>query len=97
MEPAGSASELDGRAFRVVGMACRAVPQARAAVDALVSIKGWDALVARRDGLSGAHLYADLRAAGLAQVGIQKHHVVCIAGRRLDLAAHQERVLVADQ
>src|SRR5512136_911152 len=96
MEPTGSAPELDGRAFRVVGMARRAVPETRATVDALVPVEGLDGLVTDRDGLPGAHLAAGLRAAGLAQVGIQTAHVVRVPGRRLDLAAHQQRVLVAD-
>ena len=47
-----------------------------------------------RDGLARAHLDAELGAAVAAQRGIEEDDVVGVAGRRLHLAADQQRVLV---
>ena len=50
--------------------------------------------LARRDGLAGTELDADFRAALLAQFRVEEDDVIGVAGRRLDLAAEQQRVLI---
>ena len=52
---------------------------------------------ARGDRLAGAHLDAQFGDAALAEIRIDEAHVVGVAGRRLHLAAHQQRVLVRHQ
>ena len=66
-------------------------------MDAFLAIKRRHAVFAGRDGLAGTELDAQLRAAALALVRKNKRDVVGVAGRRLHLAAKQERVLVRDE
>jgi len=61
----------DGTAW-VFRMRRRAIPHARAAMNALLAIKRRHAFLAGRDRLTAANLDADLRAAALTQIGYKK-------------------------
>lgn len=97
VQAARAGAEGHGHALRIFRRGRGAVPQARAAVNAFLAVKIRHAVFAGRDGLAGTHLDAQLRAAALALVRENKRDVVGVAGRRLHLAAEQERVLVRDE
>ena len=74
-----------------------AVPETGAAVNAFFAFKGWDAFGAFGDGLAGTHGDAGLFFASDAEAGASEDYVVGEAGHGLDLAAHQECVLLSDE
>ena len=96
MQAAGAGAEADAGVLGVVGMGLGAIPQAGTAVDALFTVEDGAAILSGRDGLAGAHFDADFAGAGLAVARIEEHHVVGLTGRSLDLAAHQQGVLMRD-
>src|SRR3954451_21929456 len=87
----------DVAAGGVVFQGGRAVPDARAAVDALVAIELRDAARSGSERLAGTHFDAQLRGAALAEIGIDEVDVVGESRRGLDFTAEQKRVLVRDE
>ena len=75
-----------------------AVPEARAAVHALLALEGDRSLRALGDGLPGAHRDAGWFSPQVLHIpAIAEDDVVTEASHRLHLAAHQQRVLLRDQ
>ena len=97
VQAARSGAEGDGHALRVFRRGGGAVPQACAAVNAFIAVEIRHAVFAGCDGLAGTHFDAQFRAAALALVRKNKRDVIGVAGRRLHLAAEQERVLMRDE
>ena len=94
MQTSGSGAEIDVSLFPVLGAA---IPQARAAKHACLSIEGGHAAFASRDGLATTHFHAQFGFAALAVFGMKEHHVVRVTRRGLDTASHKERILMRDQ
>src|ERR1019366_1463386 len=69
VQAAGAGAEGDVHALGIFRVRPRAVPQARAAVDALLAVKGRHAGFAGINGLAAARLDANPRAAFLAEFG----------------------------
>src|SRR3954454_20352907 len=94
MQPARPRLKDDVAAGWVVFEGGGAVPDARPAVDALVTIELRDACRTRGESLAGTHFDAHLGGATLAEIGIDEVDVVGESRRGLDFAAQQERVLM---
>src|ERR1035441_6181281 len=97
MQPAGAGTEGDVHALGVLGDGLRAIPVTGATVNTFLPVERRHAAYAGSNGLAGAKLDTDLGAAALAQFGIEKDDMVGIAGRRLDFAPEQQRVLMRHQ
>ena len=63
-------------------------------MDAFLAVEGGHAALAGSDGLAGAELDADSRAATLAEIRVEEDDVVGVAGRGLHLAAEQQGILM---
>src|ERR1035437_9868615 len=97
MQSPGAGAEGDITPRRVFIELHAAIPDAGPAVDALFAIESRDPAGARGDRLAGAHLDAHLGDTALAEIRVDETYVVRVAGGRLHLAAHEERVLVRYQ
>ncbi len=75
----------------------RAVPQARTAVDALLTLEKRRAIEAKSDGLAGTHTDAGFFLAGNAAAAIQEDDVIGVAGHGLNFSAHEKRILVSHE
>ena len=74
-----------------------AVPQAGAAVHALLAIKGGNIGLTSRDRLSRTHFDARLCFTLATNLGPNEYDVIGVSRRSLDSAAYQQRVLMRDQ
>ena len=74
-----------------------AIPQARAAINALLIVKGWHAIFAARDGLARTHLHAQFRFTVMTNLRVLEYDMIGISGGRLHTSTHQQRVLMRDQ
>ena|ERR1035437_1156696 len=86
VQSAGAGAEGDVHAFGIFRVRLRAVPQARAAVDAFLAVESRHAGFAGINRLAAARLDANPRAAFFAEFGMQENHVVGVTVRRLHLA-----------
>src|ERR1017187_1089363 len=82
MQPPRAGAEGNVAPLRVGVEWRQAVPHARAAVYALLAVEERDAVRTGRNRLPRAHLDAHLGRAALAEIGIDKSHVVGHAGGR---------------
>ena len=78
-------------------VALRAIPQARAAMHALLAVEGRHPGGAGSNRLARADLHTRLGRATPAHFRVQEMHMIRQAGHRLHLTAKQQRVLMAHQ
>jgi len=95
VEAAGASYEGYVAVFAFGGLG--AVPEASAAVNALFSLEGGEAVGALGDGLARAHGYAGFLAACGAEFQVAEDYVVGETGHGLDLATDEERILLGDE
>src|ERR1035438_4132704 len=95
MQPSGASEEFDVARLTVGRMS--AVPQTSPAVYALFTLKRGRAVCTLCDGLTGTHCDTGFLSARPAQILVEKPHMVRKSGHGLDLAAHQECILLRDQ
>ena len=83
MQPAGAGAEREVYPLPIVGQRLSTAPKAGPAVNAFLALKKWYTLRPRSYGLAAAQLDTDLSAAFLAQLRIEKHHMISIPGSHL--------------
>src|SRR5208337_1616837 len=95
MQSTGAGAEID--ISRLSLCADAAIPQACAAVNALLAIERGHTVFTASNRLAGTHLYAKFGFAFAAQFAANENHVIGVARWRLHASAEQQGVLVRDQ